>query len=437
LIKLSDTPKEWELEDFVAAHFACRGAYVETGVTERNPTDVSDLDVVWTDYRSEKPVAYPVEVKSGECHLRDVFKFYGWTQYLGLQAGQFVHSEPIGSADEDSLKKISEKTGIGFLRVEKQEDAEKHLETLGLPKTPWADLPDLWRFSFWAQRRLIASLNQAIKQGICPETAKAAKEYYRLINDAVFFMPDVASRVEKLLDAHFGHQQLARSAALETEKKEVEFAVPANTDTFQDALFKGRHYPVQACMYLAHRARLYVLKAAVDYSIGVAAGAIKTMKIKIGDVSLDLGTAGLHAAFMKGVQQLGKAKSFRLFPAFWQSFLYTWGGFFLLDRLDQEYERISKETGVPVEEIPVALKAFDLLFPVDGGWMRKCSTAKHWLVMLTPAALRGIGSARRLDMYGCKGYSDLKYTDYTGADLSRDNNATYRILSCKTDELTK
>jgi hypothetical protein len=437
MIKLSDNPHELDLEDFVAAHFGCRGAYVETGVTERNPTDVSDIDVVWTDYRRVPAEPVPVEVKSGECHLRDIFKFYGWTRYLSLPPGQFVHTETVGSADRQSLQKIEDRTGIKFIHVEKPNDAETHLETLGLPKPTWADLPDLWRFSFWTQRRLIASLGQGIKQGVCPETAKRAKEYYRLINDAVFFMPDVPSRVEKLLEAHLGHQQLARSAALELEKKEVNFTAPANTMTFRRALYDGKHYPVQACMYLSHRARLYVVKAAVDYSIGIASGAIKTMKIKVGDMVIDFGTAGLHNAFVQGVRALEAAKSFRLFPTFWQSFLYTWGGFFLLDRLDNEYAQISKETGVPVEEIPVALTAFDTLFPVDGGWMRKSTTDKRWLVMMMPAALRGLGSARRLGMYGCEGYSALKYRDYTTKDLSQDNDAVHRILSCKVEDLAK
>jgi hypothetical protein len=307
------------------------------------------------------------------------------------------------------LKKIQDKTGIKFILVEKLEDAEKGLETLGLPKPPFADLPDLWRFSFWAQRRLIASFNQVTKQGICPETAKKAKEYYRFINDAVFFMPDVPSRVEKLLDAHFGHQQLARSAALEIETKNVEFAAPANTETFRRTLDDGKHYPVQACMYLSHRARLYVLKAAIDYSIGLANRTIKTMKIKIGGVEVDLGGRGPPQCLLQGHPRVREAHVIPPLADVWQSFLYTWGGFFLLDRLEQEYAQISKETGVPVVELPQAMRAFDKFFPVDGGWMRKSPTDQRWLVMMMPAALRGIGSARRLDMYGCKSYTELNY----------------------------
>jgi hypothetical protein len=46
-------------------------------------------------------------------------------------------------------------------------------------------------------------------------------------------------------------------------------------------------------MYIAHRARLYVLKAAVDYRIALQRGDIKTRIIKIGGVEYDMGTEGV------------------------------------------------------------------------------------------------------------------------------------------------
>ena len=84
---LSKDPKGWELEDFVAAHFVSRGCYVETGIKERLPDEILELDIVWTDYRIEPPIKHPVEVKSGDWHLGDVFKFFGWTNYLKFRAG--------------------------------------------------------------------------------------------------------------------------------------------------------------------------------------------------------------------------------------------------------------------------------------------------------------------------------------------------------------
>ena len=52
MAELSSKPKDWELEDLVAAYFVSRGCYVETRVTERSPDDILELDIVWTvDFR--------------------------------------------------------------------------------------------------------------------------------------------------------------------------------------------------------------------------------------------------------------------------------------------------------------------------------------------------------------------------------------------------
>ncbi len=72
---LPENPDGADLEHLVAAHFASRGCFVESGVTERAPDDISDIDVVWTDYRERPALAHPVEAKSGAWKLDDLFKF--------------------------------------------------------------------------------------------------------------------------------------------------------------------------------------------------------------------------------------------------------------------------------------------------------------------------------------------------------------------------
>jgi hypothetical protein len=287
LAKLGLDPKGWELEDSIAAHFVSRGCYLETGVKERNPDEILELDIVWTDYRKETPEHHPVEIKSGDWGLGDVFKFYGWTRYLGLEPGEFIHKQVCGRLDSASLKHIQSQTGITLLHVPKPEDAETHLKALGLPEPAWDGLPQLWRYSFWAQRRLLKSLGEAIRRKVCPESAKAAKNYHQLINDAVFFIPDVRDRVGELLSAHLEHQELGASAAYEIETGKIEFAGPPQTATFKKAYFHGGYFPIQACLYLAHRARLYVLKAVVDYWLARERGEIKKTTLKLGQMLID------------------------------------------------------------------------------------------------------------------------------------------------------
>jgi hypothetical protein len=434
---LANDPKGLELEDFVAAHFVSRGCYVETGVKERNPTDILELDIVWTDYRKEPQSIHPVEVKSGDWGLGDIFKFFGWTKYIGLESGEFVHKEPFNRADSSVLDHIQKRTGINLLHVPVLENAEPHFNALGLPEPPYKWLPHIWRYSFWAQRRLLKSLSEAITQNVCPQCAGAAKEYQRLINDAVFFIPDVRDRVGELLSTHFGHQELGASAAYELETGHIEFSSPPQTDTFRKAYFHGRHFPIQACLYLAHRARLYILKAVVDYWLARERGEIAKTGIKFGDTLIDLTAGRLSQAMARGVDELSAARSFRMFPVFWQVFLWSWGGFLRKDRLEEEYAALTKETGVPVEEIPLALSTFDKLFPTTGGWFREPANDSRRVLMLMPAAIRGIGAFRRLGLANVDGYAKLGFTDQTTNRLSWDHNVSARLLDCVDAELVK
>lgn len=440
MAELSTDPKGSELEDFVSAHFASRGCYVETCIRERNPDDILEIDVVWTDYRKDPEETHPVEIKSGDWGLGDVFKFYGWTRYLGMGPGQFIFKEPCGRHVSASINHVQKRTGITFLHVSKPEEAEVNFGAFGLPEPTWDELPDLWRYSFWARRRLGKSLSKAIELKVCPESTKAAKEYLHLINDAVFFVPDLRDRIEKLLSTHFGHQQLGRSAAYEHETGKVEFGKPPETRTFKRAYFWGEHFPIQACLYVEHRARLYIMKALVEYWLARERGAVEERKsgiIKTGNKLLISAPAQLTNAMESGIQKLSGSKSFRLFPIFWQVFLWNWGGFLLKDRLDEEYVQLEKETGVPANEIPVALTAFDEVFPVPNGWFREPPGDARRVLILMPAPMRGIGAYRRLRRKGIEHYKELGCGENTASRMGGDHNCVVRLLDCTEADLVK
>jgi len=284
---------------------------------------------------------------------------------------------------------------------------------------------------------LLKSIGEAIRQRVCPESAKAAKEYHQLINDAVFFVPDVCDRVEVLLSAHFNHQELAASAAYEIETGKIEFVGPPQTKTFNRALLYGELFPIQACMYLAHRARLYVLKAIVEFWLARERGEIKKIAIKLGNFLINLTSGRFTSAMASGLEELSKAKSFRMFPVFWQIFLWSWGGFILKDRLTEEYDSLSRESGVPVDEIPIALVAFDKLFPTPGGWFREPSGDSRKVLILMPPAMRGLGAFRRKVRKAAVHYKDLGYKDSTTDRMVWDNNALVRLLECADIQLMK
>jgi hypothetical protein len=438
--ELARDPREWELEDLVSAHLAARGCYVETSVKEKNPDELLELDIVWTDYRKEHEEPHPVEVKSGDWGVGEVFKFYGWTQYLRLKPGEFIYKEHCGRLDRASLEHIHERTGINFLHVPKPaEDVDTHFKVIGLPEPPWKELPGLWRFSYWARRRLMLSLNIAIQQNVCPASARAVKEYHWLVNNAVFFIPDVRDRIEKLLVAHFDHQELASSAAYEIESGNADFHNPPQTRTFKRACYWGEHFPIQACLYVEHRARLYILKALVDYWLAKQRGETETKRrgsSKLSEKVAMWPLSRLTSAMTKGLEELSATESFRLFPVFWQVFLWSWGGFLMRDCLEEEYAALQEETGVPAAEIPTALSAFDKIFPTANGWFREPDSRK--VLILMPPAMRGLGAHRRKLLRGVENYKELRScSDATKGRMADDHNTVVRLLECPKSELVK
>ena len=101
-------------------------------------------------------------------------------------------------------------------------------------------------------------------------------------------------------------------------------------------------------------------------------------------------------------------------------FLWGFGGFYLKDRTDQEFARLAEQTGIPFEEIPNALRAFDILFPLGTGnpWLIAPGPSHMITVKMMPFALQGIGAIHRLRWYGAEDYA-LGYKDHTGNDLTR------------------
>lgn len=108
-----------------------------------------------------------------------------------------------------------------------------------------------------------------------------------------------------------------------------------------------------------------------------------------------------------------------------------------MDRQEEEYKQLSLETGVPVEDIPVALGLFDRLFPTPGGWFREPNNDSRSVLMLMPTAMRGLGAHRRLRMLGLAEFSELGYKDATAGRMASDNNVGAKLLNCSEAELVK
>jgi len=140
-----------ELEDYVAALFQAAGYFVQRGVTERDPTDVLELDAVVTDYGSEPPRTIIAEAKSGDWGYPDIFKLLGWMFYLRVaKSAFFVRRVPEGK----DLAKVSARVGPLGIAVAHLTDPNLAggFERAGFPRAISDDSVEVWRFIYVLER---------------------------------------------------------------------------------------------------------------------------------------------------------------------------------------------------------------------------------------------------------------------------------------------
>ena len=97
---------------------------------------------------------------------------------------------------------------------------------------------------------------------------------------------------------------------------------------------------------------------------------------------------------------------------------------------------LSKLTGLPIDEIPNALMAFDILFPIDGSsWLFTNTYSNITILRFMPLQLSGVGANFRRIIYGADdehlSYDDLGKqfaSKYTLSDLIKYNNLLIEYL---------
>jgi hypothetical protein len=101
VVKLPTDPKNKELEEYVTAYFQAVGYYTERNITERETTEVLELDSILYDYSEPVPKTILVEIKSGGWGFPEIFKVLGWKHYLSIEKALFVTSTSKDSTEID------------------------------------------------------------------------------------------------------------------------------------------------------------------------------------------------------------------------------------------------------------------------------------------------------------------------------------------------
>lgn len=428
VVKLPDIPGAGEeLEDYVAALFQASGHFVEKQLVESDPADLLELDIVSTDYTHEEAVRQLIEVKGGGWGYTDLFKVVGLMQYLKIDRGAFF----VTKWDKrETAPSRMEPLGLDVVCFKDFKVAPEHFTHKGFGTFVEPELIELWQHSYGVERRFIKLLHQrSRKKG--EEGAKAAKTYHRQINNGTFFARAPEESLAMLYEAYSEHPKLTGGYAHELDGGAFDpQSVNPNSASYT-AMLKGEFPELQACSYLEHRARLSILKSAVDYALAHPDGAPELGMSEDGKTWFFEGLTyhALPATFHSGMAWLRERPNFRRYATFWQQLLWGWGGFYLDDREQQEFEWMSRYSGIPDDEIPVALEAFDRFFPIPGGWFVTAGRTDVRMVKMVPWIFQGIGAHHRRVQYELSDLSGLNPSaPYTLSDLAKRINCAVDFL---------
>jgi hypothetical protein len=411
--ELSDLPETpTELEDFVAALFQASGHYVENNIH----AEELELDLVATDYAQVPPDVILGEVKSGSWGYGELFKLVGWMRYLSIDEGALFCQGVPEDKDLASMQERFAPMGVTVVDLGDCTDATAVFNEVGFPAIAEPDDVMHWRWVHAIERKLVDKLVQRKKSTKDAKAPAAVLEYHRLVNDGVFFVRSTGGRLRVLYEAYQSHPRLALSCAREIDGKPFDPDVlPGTTSpSLGDAMLKGDHLLLQTAFYVEQRARLAILKSAIDL---IARRPKWLKKWLAGEVA-----SSFPGTFDEGLHWLVEQPTFRQYARLWQVFLFAWGGFYLEDRKDQEFRWLAAESGMPAGEVPEALSALDRFFPYGGSWFVSPGWTMARRVKMMPAMFHGIGAVRRLDRYGVETYKELGYGDHTGRDLSKWHN---------------
>ena len=436
-VSLPELPSGDEFEEYISAFFQCGGYHVDRKLIERGEDEVLELDIITTDYKPNRaPDIRLLEIKSGGWGISDIFKVKGWMVYLNLLDGKFVVREERKYLD--FFKEKAKTLGIDLVCIPDLKHTAERLK----PYTDLGKCSDretrMWRFSFWVERKLLQRLYALKKEKYSKvKRYSALAEYFFLINNRTFFTENIILRVEELYRAFQKFPNVSAKCANESlgNPFDEEYETLPK-EIYNETYYECKLNDIAISSFIKHRARLAILKNAIDYTIyknaGDEAKTKATYSIKIAGSELEWSRINfLPHSFRDGLAEIGKEPYFYRYPVFWQWFLWYFGGFVLTDIQEKEYELFSRCTGIPVDEIGNALAAYEKLFPMTNGWFVELGdNSKLRVIKMMSVPFMGIGAnVRRLAYTSTGVFKDIGTGGkYTISDLIKYNNAAVHLL---------
>ena len=439
-ISLPDLPKDEYYEDFVAALLCAGGYYIEKRIDLREPTNILELDVVTSKYYSDYVEKTLFEIKSAGWGISDVFKVRGWLDFLKLSKGSFVCLN-TNKKDFTQMQKVAEKLNIDLLEIKIE---EKNIQKDDLLKVYNIEISDknlydcavsCIRAALCCERNMVYKyLKPLAKDPNALDSYKKTCDFLYIVCDHSFFQNNAYDRIIEVFEAFTCFRKL--TARMDTEKLTGQYP---NTDkvSLSNQSYSTLYYkcspeksPLHVALYAELMCRITMLQLCVEESFRDKE--LQGMKKILENFSLPNN-------IRDGIVNLQSFhRYYYSYPHFWQICIYVFGGFILDEKRNEEYKMLSELTKIPIEEIPNALKAFDVLFPrTDGKQWLYTTNSKITILQLMPPQLYGIGANFRRLIYRLDdenvGYDDLNKecnfaSSLTINDLIKYNNLLIEYL---------
>lgn len=432
-VRLPEFPKGKEYEEFIAAIFQAGGYFIERRITKREVKEILELDIIFSNYSSSCPKIILLEAKSGDWGFKDIFKIRGWMDHLNISDGLFIAKEEKEYLE--LYKRISESLNINLIIISDLENSREALSEL--INTEEIDKKDIiaLRFSSWMERNLIKRLK---KQKKCNQNMKCYRElekYYFNLNSGIFFEKNIIKKIIELYKNYKDYPNISARTGNELLGNSFDDEIDIlHRDFYEDTFYECKYNDIQISTFIEHRARLAILKNAIDYKLYKSAGDNSRTNEALDILGLDSEVSLLDLlpdTFKSGLDTISQNQYYNKYPIFWQWFMWLFGGFILKDYEEREYELLSKKTGIPPSEIPNALESYNLLFPQDDGWFIEPPCTNIKIMKMFPVPFRGIGGYYRGLKYDESGkINQLNLSGlHTLDDLIRWNNLGVKVLS--------
>ena len=429
MASLPEIPRGTELEDYVAALLQGTGYFVEKSIIEREQKEILELDIVATRYPSGVPHRQLFEVKSRDWGFADIFKLLGWKTYLGpdtVNEACFIATRIGEQTTIDLMEERFGKFNIDLVAVPDHLSLATALQEQGLiPHQPNEIDHALYRYSFWLERKILKSVKTFRTSRNNLEGPFALAEYLDLINNGTFFIGDLQSRLSALYQAYQQHPKLSMGIAGELDGWSYNPHVMSTGESWKRALSYGEVPEVQAAFYCEHRARLAILKGAVDYVCLERAGGLPPQpRLQPGESRVE--PLELPDSFYSAVSTLRSIDEPDKVPVLWQSLLWKWGGFFLTEHLDEERTALAEEVGMPLGSLDKGLRVYEELFPYSNGWWTDLPGTR--ILKLFPAPFRGIGAQMRRMSAGAENYDPFRSNPILHRNLNQSQGEMRRVM---------